>query len=426
MIDPMPGPTRANSLFLLLLTLAFPCLAAPASRADNAPPLLSPAPLLFEAPKTHPAPGFDEPGVRALFFDAVPFKGKPTRAFAWVGLPEKIEPGKKVPGMVLVHGGGGTAFADWVRLWTGRGYAAIAMDTCGQVPRGTYGNWERHEHGGPPGWGDFDNVDAPPADQWTYHAASSVILAHSLLRAMPEVDADRVGLTGISWGGYLTCIVAGIDDRFRFAAPVYGCGFLGDNSAWLPNFKQLGPDRAKRWLAMWDPSVYLPRAKMPMLWVTGTNDFAYPLDSLQKSYRLPPGPRTLAITVRMPHGHGGAGENPPEIHAFAESILNGGPPLAKVREQSIADSERGGIVLASFEVKLPLKKAELVFTKDAGEWTQREWSTLPATVEAGNNVTATLPQGVTVYYLNVLDERGSVVSTEHVEAGAVNASPERR
>jgi hypothetical protein len=45
--------------------------------------------------------------------------------------------------MVLIHGGGGTAFADWVRLWTGRGYAAIAMDLCGCVPRKMKNGWER-------------------------------------------------------------------------------------------------------------------------------------------------------------------------------------------------------------------------------------------------------------------------------------------
>ena len=29
-----------------------------------------------------------------------------------------------------------TAFDEWVRLWVGRGYVAIAMDTCGKVPVG--------------------------------------------------------------------------------------------------------------------------------------------------------------------------------------------------------------------------------------------------------------------------------------------------
>lgn len=30
----------------------------------------------------------------------------------------------------------------------------------------------------------------------------------------------------------MTCVVAGCDPRYKFAVPVYGCGFLGDNSAW--------------------------------------------------------------------------------------------------------------------------------------------------------------------------------------------------
>ena len=47
-----------------------------------------------------------------------------------------------------------------------------------------------------------------------------VILAHSLLRSWPRVDPERIGLTGISWGGYLTCIATGVDNRFKFAIPV--------------------------------------------------------------------------------------------------------------------------------------------------------------------------------------------------------------
>jgi dienelactone hydrolase len=283
---------------VLVLIGSAACMAEPANLPWDVEALSNP-------PQTWPAEGFEEPGVRALFYEGAPFKGEPTRVFAWYGVPEGAE-GKKLPAMVLVHGGGGTAFAEWVRLWTGRGYCAIAMDTCGCVPRGTYGNWERHEHGGPAGWGGFDQSDAPVTDQWTYHAIADVMLAHSLIRSFPEVDAERTGVTGISWGGYLTCITAGVDARFKLAVPVYGCGFLGENSTWLDTFTNMGEEKATKWLSLWDPSVYLPNAAMPMLWVTGTNDFAYPMDSLQKSYRLTQGDRTLCIRIRMPHGHGGA------------------------------------------------------------------------------------------------------------------------
>ncbi|MFA5189541.1 MAG: prolyl oligopeptidase family serine peptidase [Verrucomicrobiia bacterium] len=366
---------------------------------------------LSKAPQTHPAPGFETNGVRAVFFDGLPWQGKPTRVFAFIGVPEHKR-GEKVPGMVLVHGGGGTAFASWVKRWNDRGYAAIAMDTCGAVPRGSYGKWQRHDAGGPPGWGGFNQINEPIQDQWTHHAVADAVLAHSLLRSMPDVDNTRIGLTGISWGGYLTCIIAGVDDRFRFAAPVYGCGFLGDNSAWLKNFEQMGKETAAKWLKLWDPSRYLSRAKMPMLWVTGTNDFAYPFDSLQKSYRLPPGKRTLCIRVRMPHGHGPAGEGPEEIRALADSILKKGKPLARITAQG----RKGDETWATFESKTKIAKAELNFTKDTGVWQKRLWETTPVNLDpARRRVTAAVPAGATVFYLNLFDEQGLVVSTEHIE-----------
>ncbi|MFA6564280.1 MAG: prolyl oligopeptidase family serine peptidase [Verrucomicrobiia bacterium] len=366
---------------------------------------------LSKATTTYPAPGFETNGVRAIFFDGLPWQGKPTRVFAFVGVPEHKR-GEKVPGMVLVHGGGGTAFANWVKRWNDRGYAAIAMDTCGAVPRGSYGKWQRHDAGGPPGWGGFNQIDEPIENQWTYHAVADVVLAHSLLRSLPNVDASRIGLTGISWGGYLTCIIAGVDSRFRFAAPVYGCGFLGDNSAWLKNFEQMGKETAAKWLKLWDPSRYLPRAKMPMLWVTGTNDFAYPFDSLQKSYRQPSGKRTLCIRVRMPHGHGAAGEGPEEIRALADSLLKKGKPLTRITAQG----RKGDDVWATFESKAKIVRAELNFTKHTGVWQKRLWETTPASLDpAKRKATAAVPAGATVFYLNLFDAQGLVVSTEHIE-----------
>jgi dienelactone hydrolase len=362
---------------------------------------------LSKAPRTALAEGFEVDGLRAITYDGLPWKGRPTRVFAWVGIP-KAE--RKVPAMVLVHGGGGTAFADWAKLWTARGYAAIAMDLCGALPRKAKSGWERHEQGGPPGWGGFDQIEGDEKDHWTYHAVADVILGHSLLRSFPEVDPDRIGITGISWGGYLTCITASVDSRFKFAAPVYGCGFLGEDSVWLDTFAKMGKEKAERWLRLWDPSKYLGQAKMPFLWVNGTNDFAYPLDSYQKSYRLPPTERTLAVRIRMAHAHGGPGEKPEEIHAYANALFQGGVPLAKISGQGVEKGE----AWATFASKSPVVKAELSYTRDSGKWQPRKWESAEATIHEGR-ARAAIPDGARVFYLNLFDDRNLVVSTEHVE-----------
>ena len=424
------GLARGTLRVLSLLSIA---ITAAVAAADEKPPQipwdLNP---LLKAPQFQPAADFDANGVRGVFFDGLPWKGKPTCVFAFVGVPDH-KPGEKVPAMVLIHGGGGTAFAKWVQFWNSRGYAAIAMDTCGSVPRGKYGDWERHEKGGPGtapgGLGRFAQIDEPIEDQWAYHAVADAILANSLLRSLPDVDQNRIGLTGISWGGFLSCIVASLDDRFRFAAPVYGCGFIGDNSVWLPEFSKMGKEKAAKWLRCWDPSQYLPRAKIPFLWLNGSNDFAYPLDSYQKSYSSAAGERTLCIKVRMPHGHNPESEKAQEVCAFADHVLRNGPPLARLTKQGTGE----GKVWATFEAITPVAKAELNFTRDAGEgvhfrhvrvantrtWTKRTWETIPADLDtAQNKVTAVIPAGATVCYLNLIDEKGLVVSTEHVEGGA--------
>jgi PhoPQ-activated pathogenicity-related protein len=224
------------------------------------------------------------------------------------------------------------------------------------------------------------------------------------------VDGNRTGITGISWGGYLTCIVAGLDDRFKAAVPVYGCGFLHENSVWLPRFASMEPDQRTRWVENFDPSRYLPGVRCPILFVNGTNDFAYPLDSYRKSYRAVPGERPLCVTVRMPHSHP-AGWNPVEIGLFVDSVIRDGVPLPRLGTLRVEE----GKLTAAVETRTPLKTAQLHYTTDTGAWQQRVWHSRDASLTAGRVSAELPPERPLVAFLTVTDERGATVSTEHVE-----------
>jgi dienelactone hydrolase len=344
--------------------------------------------------------------IQEVYYEGEPMNGKPTRVFAYVARPESHD--KPAPGMVLVHGGGGTAFPEWATLWARRGYMAIAMDLAGCGPK-----QQRLPDGGP----DQDDgtkfrnfSDAEANQMWTYHAVAAVMRGHSLLASCEGIDPNRIGITGISWGGYLTCIVAGVDDRLKAAVPVYGCGFLHENSyhGWMEILAKMSPEQRNRWVSLFDPSRYLPGVRCPILFVNGTNDFAYPMDSYQKCYRLVPGPVALRIQVNMPHGHG-VGWEPSEIGLFTDSFFTGGDPLTKLGPLTTS----GDRAATTFEAKVPVVKAELNCTSDTGPWHQRKWTTTEAKI-SGNNVQAELPkQRPLVYFLNVTDQRGAMVSTEH-------------
>jgi hypothetical protein len=149
---------------------------------------------------------------------------------------------------------------------------------------------------------------------------------------------------------------------------------------------------------------------MPILWVNGTNDFAYTMNAWQKSYRLPQSSHTLCLRPRMPHGHGPAGENPKEIQVFADSLVNGGDLLPIITDQG----RDGRKAWATFDSNHPIAKAELHYTKATGPWQQRLWEVMPATLAEGV-ASAELPEGTRVYFLNLTDDRECVVSSEHEE-----------
>jgi len=78
-----------------------------------------------------------EGAVHSLLYEGEKFMGSDTEVFAFYASPKTLDPlaaQTKYPGVVLIHGGGGTAFAEWAWLWAKRGYAAIAMDLSGSRP----------------------------------------------------------------------------------------------------------------------------------------------------------------------------------------------------------------------------------------------------------------------------------------------------
>ena len=92
---------------------------------------------VFEVPEVEFTSAYDGyrtyEHLQGLFFEVLPYLGDSTKVFCWYGVPENLAEGEKVPAVVLVHGGGGTVFPDWVKKWTDRGYAAISLALEGQV-----------------------------------------------------------------------------------------------------------------------------------------------------------------------------------------------------------------------------------------------------------------------------------------------------
>ena len=374
----------------------------------------------------------DNSPIRSLTYENEKFQGHTTDVFAFYATPGSISgdasKDKNLPAVVLIHGGGGTAFAEWTWLWAKRGYAAIAMDLSGRRPaapefdpqtgelivaHSRAGDRIRLERGGPEHGGKekFANVGGDLTDDWQFHSVPAVIRAHSLIRSFKEVDADRTAVTGISWGGYMTCLVASVDHRFKAAVPVYGCGFLYDGeSVQRPQIDQLSPEKRSEWISNYDPSAWLPQCRVPIFFVNGTNDIHYPLVSYSRSYGLVPGPKQIRIEVKMRHGHQ-PGWEPKEIGRFIDHHLLGTDPLPQLGQPEI----RNGQATVEVNSQLPLKKAQLHYTSDTGRLAERNWTSVPAQV-SGSRISAEVPDTTTIWLLSATDSHDAMISTDVVFA----------
>ena len=146
-----------------------------------------------------------------------------------------------------------------------------------------------------------------------------------------------------------------------------------------------------------------------MLFLNGTTDFAYPLDSYRALYRsIAPRFRHVSVIPNLPHGHIWTFG---EVDAFVDSVLLESKPLPQLGPMKIKNIQ----ALAAVSSPVAISKAELHYTNDTGEWQKRHWEILPATV-TGGKVVAPLPAKRPVtFFLGVTDERGLRVSTEHEE-----------
>ncbi|MBC8289576.1 MAG: acetylxylan esterase [Planctomycetes bacterium] len=411
-----------TSLALFLVTLPF------ATHADqkHAGQKIETKPwILSELHKVPAVSWLDESSpIRSLTYRNEHFNGKPTDVFAFYATPGSISgdksKDKNLPAVVLIHGGGGTAFAEWVWLWANRGYAAIAMDLSGRRPDAPKFDLKtgelirrrvertRLEHGGPEAdhIAKFQNVGGDNTDDWQFHAVAAVARAHSLIRSFPEVDADRTAVTGISWGGYMTCLVASIDDRFKAAVPVYGCGFLYDGeSVQRRLIDSLDEEKRAEWIRVYEPSAWLPKCRVPILFVNGTNDKHYPLSSYVRSFNLVKSPKQIRIAVNMRHSHQ-AGWAPDEIGLFIDQHIKDGKPLPKISSPKTEKNE----VTAEVSSDLPVKKVQLHFTTDTGPLVERKWQSHDASL-SGKTISASIPAEASIWMLSVTDSRNAMVST---------------
>jgi dienelactone hydrolase len=218
------------------------------------------------------------------------------------------KPGRspKYPGILYVcgHSGRGrdgnkTAFADHGLWFASNGYVCLVVDTLqlGEVAgihHGTY-NLERW-------W--WQDRGYTPAGVECWNGIRGI----DYLVSRPEVDPERIGVTGISGGGATTCWVAAADDRVKVAVPVSG---MSDLECYVTDKVVNGhcdcmfPVNTYQWNLQTILALFAPK---PLLFANSDNDGIFPMS----------GNRRIAELMRKCYAMLGAKDN------FDDYVSKGG------------------------------------------------------------------------------------------------------
>ena len=261
-----------------------------------------------------------------------------------------------------------------------------------------------------------------------YHAAANTILANTLMRSLSFVDEDKVGIMGVSWGGVITSTAIGIDDRFAFAIPVYGCGHKFTSSNSYSN--RLGNNQ--KYIQVWDPFLRIQRAPTPTLWLSWPQDAHFPLDSQAYTYKRQNGEHTVSIVNNMTHSNAAAQARPEPID-YADSVVSEGSPWCVQKSLTVS----GNTATVVFSSRKRLRTASLLWTADFDITTTNNSSNaawretaINAPINNGDGtytVTATLPASTTAFVLNARargsDGRQLIVSSDYEEFFDLTLSP---
>ena len=197
--------------------------------------------------------------------------GDGTEVDAWLVRPPDFDEGRRYPVLLTIHGGPfsqyGTGFFDEVQVYAGAGYCVLFSN-----PRGGSGYseaWGRAIRGtggdDGPGWGSVDYEDV-------------MGVVDTALEKFPFLDADRLGVLGGSYGGFMTSWIVGHTKRFKAALSERAVNHLvsafgSSDLFWVFERQFGGPmwENVDEWLRM-SPATYAREIDTPLLVVHSEND----------------------------------------------------------------------------------------------------------------------------------------------------------
>ncbi|HLL16845.1 MAG TPA: S9 family peptidase [Pyrinomonadaceae bacterium] len=200
--------------------------------------------------------------------------GGGTKVSGWLIKPANHAAGKKYPLLVLIHGGPQGAWNDaWSYRWNPQIFASAGYMVFMPNPRGSTGFGQQFT----------DEISG----DWAGKVYVDIMNGVAQVASRPDVDRERVGAAGGSYGGYMVNWILGHNDdpRVRFKALVSHAGVFNlvsmygvTEELWFPEWEFKGtPWDNPELYTRWSPHLHAKNFKTPTLVTHGELDYRVPI-----------------------------------------------------------------------------------------------------------------------------------------------------
>ncbi len=203
---------------------------------------------------------------------------KENEIIGWVLKPYSYDPNKKYPAIMDIHGGPktnyGTVFYHEMQYWANLGYFVFFCNPRGSDGKGNaFADLRKN-------FGKIDYEDL-------------MDFVDEVLKIYPSIDAKRLGVTGGSYGGYMTNWIIGHTDRFKCAASQRSISnwitevCASDYGIDFP-IEQEFEDLYNCQEELWDmsPLKYANNVSTPTLFIQSTEDYRCPIPEAIQMYTV--------------------------------------------------------------------------------------------------------------------------------------------
>ena len=338
---------------------------------------------------------------------APPIAGEAQDVFAVIARPPG---GGSLPAVLWLHGGYGCAQAGEAVRYAKAGYVALSPDLPGigdpkKCPDST-GPWKPRFPN--LGW----TVQPDPTANETFDAVVAALGAFDLLAAQPGVNQERIGISGISMGGYTTTMISGLlGKRVRVAYAKFGCGFYDRGSTWMNGLAELPDQQREGWLRHFDAGRRASGITAPYFIAAAVRDhFFWPPAVNATVSAIPAGANQAYAPVVTHRLTGIPGDDTIDLLYLAYWLKGEGQPFPTVAiEGCEAQADGGRRITFSVQAPLPVQTATLYVTAGGDSWEASTWEGIAAQPAGDKRFAAVIPAGSVAkrgaWYVNVSDAR---------------------